>query len=425
MQDVGEHMDDLFRKAADNYMLKDGESNWNEIAGQLESSLVSPVPALNKNNPAGKYLVTAALLLLCFLAGIMFNRYASKDKATSSVNMQRQHSNSNADTSVSKENILSQGKTQLQQDKVVADNKNNKVQVNANTKRIIYSATRSYNKEQVINAPADENNLTYNNDAVSSAVAKDFSVSAIINNRSQITTKQATQSATLLSNKPVDIKQPLFKDSASGNAAIKLTVKNRQGMYYGLLAGAGFTTVKSQSLTRPGFDIGLVAGFQVSLRSSVEINLLYTHKYYYSDGRYFSMDKIKNDMPANMKLMSVKGNSSIIDIPVKFRYNVMQKNNSAVYAAAGVSSYILVNEKNSYVTSTNGTVGSMYGNYTSTSGYFAGALNISAGYAHTLQKNNSIRVEPYVTIPLKGIGMGSLPVTTSGVHVLFTIAAHK
>jgi len=53
-------------------------------------------------------------------------------------------------------------------------------------------------------------------------------------------------------------------------------------------------------------------------------------------------------------------------------------------------------------------MGNMNGNYTTTSGYFAGALNISAGYAHTIGKNNTIRFEPYITIPTKGIGIGNL-----------------
>lgn len=415
MQDVDEHMDDLFRKAADNYMLKDGESNWNEIAGQLELSVVSSIPGANKNTHTGKYIITAALLLLCFIAGIMFTQYESKNKATTAITIQ-QKTKVNTDH---REEKTSLSKERAQQDKGVTYGQLNAEQLNENN-----TQNKPPGKDVVIDMNVDENSSTHNNNTVSS-VTQDFSLSSITKNKSQISTSQTAQSSALLNSKAVDIKQPLPKDSAPKNTTIKLTVKNNLGIYYGLLAGAGFTTVKSQSFSEPGIDVGIVTGYRLSARSSVEMNLLYTHKYYYSDGKYFSMDKMKNDMPADMKLMSVKGNSSIIEIPLKFKYNVWQKKNNTVYTAAGVSSYILINEKNNYVTSVDGTMGNMYGNYTNTSGYFAGAINISAGYEHALKQNATIRVEPYISIPVKGIGMGSLPITTSGVHVLFTIAPRK
>src|SRR5258705_6536578 len=92
MQDVGEHIDELFRKAADDYMLKEGESNWNEIAGQLESSVVATAP-VPKNNKTRKYIITGSLLLLCFAAGICFNQYISKDDASLIVNTKYQNDN--------------------------------------------------------------------------------------------------------------------------------------------------------------------------------------------------------------------------------------------------------------------------------------------------------------------------------------------
>jgi hypothetical protein len=60
MQDVGENMDELFRKAAEQYMLKEGESNWNEISGQLQSPVapVTPVSKNHKNHTTRKYIVS-------------------------------------------------------------------------------------------------------------------------------------------------------------------------------------------------------------------------------------------------------------------------------------------------------------------------------------------------------------------------------
>jgi hypothetical protein len=421
MQNVGENMDDLFRKAADDYMLKEGESNWNEISGQLESSY-EPIATVRKKNKTRKYIITGSLLLLCFIAGIWFNQYISKDDASFVVNTKYQ--NTNKDNNKANKRALPSSKESLKISEVALGKKSKNTSTTLDNSSITTAITdRDLTKSYSINKPGIISNIGRTDKDISSAIS--FYPLPVIITKAERAPAEMQESATALNNNPVAVMQlQLNKDSAGKNIVINLSVKNKHGFYYGLLAGAGFTTVRNQSFTKPGLDAGLIAGYQFSARSSVEINLLYSHKYYYSDGKYFNTDKM-NDMPADMKVMSVKCNSSIFEIPVKFKYNILQKNNSNVYASAGVSSYILMNEKNNYVTSTNGTVGNMNGNYTTTSGYFAGALNISAGYAHNIGTNNTLRFEPYITIPTKGIGIGNLPVSTSGVHVLFMIAPHK
>ena len=38
---------------------------------------------------------------------------------------------------------------------------------------------------------------------------------------------------------------------------------------------------------------------------------------------------------------------------------------------------------------------------------------------HTLGKAGSLRVEPYLKIPVQGLGIGSLPIWSTGVYVSF------
>jgi hypothetical protein len=413
MQDVGENMDELFRKAAEQYMLKEGESNWNEISGQLQSPVapVTPVSKNHKNHTTRKYIVTGILLLICIITGMVFYHYPEKEDALP-INA-KQQTNATDHNKANEESLPLKDKTFLQGKAVPGED----------TKETTSALNNNSNINKRTSKALSENYSTYKSGSNKYLAFDDLSTVSIAKSKIDYTSVQDLQTA--LNKQPfASDKQDLNQNHAEKKPVVKLNTKNKHGMYYGLLAGAGFTTVKSQSFTRPGFDAGFVAGYQLTQRSSVEIDLLFSHKYYYTDGQHFKTDKM-GDMPADMKLMSVKGNSSIFEIPVKFKYNVLQKRTSTIYATAGVSSYILVNEKNDYVTSTNGTMGNMNGNYTTATGYFAGALNISAGYAHTIGKNSSIRFEPYITIPTKGIGIGSLPVTTSGVHILFTLAPSK
>ena len=56
--------------------------------------------------------------------------------------------------------------------------------------------------------------------------------------------------------------------------------------------------------------------------------------------------------------------------------------------------------------------------------YFAAAIDLSIGYEFNIQKNRSLRMEPYLQIPLKGIGVGIMPVTSTGLHIGYTFFKH-
>ena len=53
--------------------------------------------------------------------------------------------------------------------------------------------------------------------------------------------------------------------------------------------------------------------------------------------------------------------------------------------------------------------------YTDASRYVAGAINLSSGYEFSKGKY-SFRFQPYLQIPLKGIGVGTMRVMSAGVH---------
>lgn len=419
MQDVGENMDELFRKAADNYMLKEGEDNWSEISGRLKPSVRAALPGKTK-----KYLASGFLLLLCFAAGVLFNQYTSENipAVTATTN---QEIDKAGNKTVDK-TVKAGGKSLLEYKAAHTEAGRN---INLALKRHITAGLEKQAGRLTESYSAFELPI-YNNTKhimpVDSFLVHCHGIEEITGKAENLKVKfEALQTAG--GSKIIPLERLHFtSDSVKNNDPARLSVKSKEwGVYYGLAAGIGFNSVKSQGYTKPGFDLGPVGGYDFNKRSSIEIGLLYSNKYYYSDGKYFNMDKMAGTMPAGMKLMSVKANSSIFEIPVKFKYNLLRKNYSTVYAAAGESSYILVNEKNDYEISMNGTMGTMKNSYRKTTGYFAAAINISAGYEHRIGNNNTIRFEPYIVIPTKGIGIGRLPVTTSGVHVLFTISAHK
>jgi hypothetical protein len=124
-------------------------------------------------------------------------------------------------------------------------------------------------------------------------------------------------------------------------------------------------------------------------------------------------------MPANMTINSLEGTSTLIEIPVSVKYNFSKKKNT-LYAKAGVSSYIMTKESNKYQAVLSGQQQEVNSAYNNTHCYLASDVRLAVGYQHVLNKKLNIRVEPYIQIPLKGIGIGTLPVTSTGLQLVLT-----
>jgi len=51
---------------------------------------------------------------------------------------------------------------------------------------------------------------------------------------------------------------------------------------------------------------------------------------------------------------------------------------------------------------------------------WASVMNVGVGYSHNIGRTGTLRIEPYIKIPFKGIGTGSLPIISSGIYFGFT-----
>ena len=61
----------------------------------------------------------------------------------------------------------------------------------------------------------------------------------------------------------------------------------------------------------------------------------------------------------------------------------------------------------------------MHSTYKKDGRYFAAAADIGFGYEKDLGKNH-LRFEPYLQLPVKGIGVGDLRVKTAGIRIALT-----
>lgn len=197
------------------------------------------------------------------------------------------------------------------------------------------------------------------------------------------------------------------------NSSRKSSKEN--GLYAGIIAGPDFSKVKSGNFRGPGFNAGIFFGYQINKKFFAETGFSSGSKYYSSDGRIFNEEGAA--MPDGMVIDNLQSYSRILEIPVKIGYRIYKKNRSSFFVAAGVSAYIMTMEKNNYNVTMNGNEEKMVGLYEKKNVKIPAEINFSTGWEHHLKGLMNIRIEPYLKLPLQGIGVGKLPVTSAGLQV--------
>jgi hypothetical protein len=260
------------------------------------------------------------------------------------------------------------------------------------------------------------NNITNN---LSSDIAHDVSnkdnENAIQKNSDSANTKtpRATDDFAKKADKPVGL--AIVKKETK--ATVKLTKDFH--FYAALIAGADVSTVKFQSIKAMGNSVGLLFGYHAGKsRINIETGVYWDTKKYYTNGEYFNTSKIQyfNGNP-NIQLENVNGSCNMFEIPINVRYNVLQNKNTSLFVLAGISSYLMSKESYHYTGIESGWQWQGDASYYHSTQNWFSILNLSAGYEHRLGKIGDIRIEPYAKLPLSGIGVGSLSISSLGLNV--------
>ncbi|MEJ7740085.1 MAG: outer membrane beta-barrel protein [Chitinophagaceae bacterium] len=433
MQDLEHNMDELFNRASKDYPLKLGPDHWDEISAKISSNKESPREPDRKDNKK-KYFGLFLLVLALILFGVLrLNRHGNQHilitEKESPVSGGRQNGTVNKTFPAGKNRVPEPAEAEIL---TGSNNKTIRVQGRYQSKRDKSFTTGK--AASVFKSNKNTVNAIYVNSR--SAVTKEKAV--LKDNQRVIFNSDPDAGTTLLKPVRVDPNDDLHR-SQQGNVVVttpysrmhpvstlfKKTDKRKalhslHGLYYGLVSGPGLNSVRGQRMKKIGFDLGVVGGYRFGPRLSVETGLFKAQHYYTTAGEYFSMKEIGLQMPPDMKVMDVKGSSQIVKIPVSLRYTWTGKNLHRFYTLAGFSSYIMTDESNRYNTMTNGLPEEVDGSYKKDRRYFMAAIDLAIGYDYRFGKRNSIRFEPYIQVPLKKVGIGSLPLTGTGLHIGIT-----
>ncbi len=419
MQYVNDDMDDVFRRAAEDYPLDTKGADWNKVLVALGGT--EPTNDKGKrSNKNGRFL----WLLLLLPLGFICNRFYS-----SSISGVEYFQTNSVDQSseVSKDKIIRN--TLPKGDNSVTGNvehiKTGKINTTLPESFMVnsHAGTNQHGSSNSATGYKERNSVDHNSPAF--FVREKMTNLVQTNSSAQEETLSPRTYVTEIFSEGRTLKTPSFSINSSFTSqnnpfqskAQPVIKKENTGKFYaGVVAGIDFTTIRFQKVDNKGHDYGILLGYQLNKTWGIESGIFLSNKYYYTDGKYLNTSKIH--MPPNSRIDEASGDCKMIEVVISALYNFPSHKKSSWFTTVGASSYFIKEEKYIYQYYY-GTYGPVPhdGLYKNSSNHFFSNINISIGYTKKLGNFADLRIEPYLKAPVSGMGITKLPLFSTGIHV--------
>ncbi|MDP4251511.1 MAG: hypothetical protein Q8918_15515 [Bacteroidota bacterium] len=182
----------------------------------------------------------------------------------------------------------------------------------------------------------------------------------------------------------------------------------------GLVMGPDYSDVGGMSNDQLGNNLGISLGYYLSSRLSVNTGFQFTIKNYWTEGKFFQPQSGVNSAYAFPRIESVNGSCNMYEIPLTLRYDFFQHERTRLFVNAGLSSYLMRKEEYTFFFHNAGRAYEWQNENNERRNYWFAIGDFSAGLEQELGKGFSFQVEPFLRMPLRGIGAGNLKMNSYG-----------
>ena len=191
---------------------------------------------------------------------------------------------------------------------------------------------------------------------------------------------------------------------------MKSTNNQKQGLTLSAMLAPDISYAKSSIGSKVSSNVGLLATYGISPKLSLTSGAIYANKYYNSS---ITGVNAYNQSGAPYDINAV---CQVIDIPLNVNYKLLNKKGYALGVNAGLSSYLMLKEKYDYIYPQEGSSPTVLSvEYRNQNQHFLGIANLGVSVERKISPHLSIGVQPFMKLPLTGIGAGDASLKSSGV----------
>lgn len=187
----------------------------------------------------------------------------------------------------------------------------------------------------------------------------------------------------------------------------------------GFVASPDFSTVGSLSnFSDMGYKIGVAVEYRLTENLSVSGGIIQSDVRYTAQGGEYNPNQEYGSYGNSGVLPNETfARCLILDIPINLKYNFLNFEHSRLYASTGIASYIMLNEEYDFRYDQDREGLPQSWNERTGTGHLMSNVGFSIGLEYDIHPRWSLRAEPYVRVPLKGVGEGNVKLYSIGSFV--------
>ncbi len=170
----------------------------------------------------------------------------------------------------------------------------------------------------------------------------------------------------------------------------------------------------------PGTNAGVRLEYRLSNRSSVNAGLVHSVKNYSAKPEDYHPPY--GTWGYGRKPSAIDAKCKVLDIPLNLRFDAIRQPKYTLFVSNGLSSYIMLSERYNYTYDVPNSYLIQRWTGRRTGNFYFSVYNVSMGYERQFNKRFSWQVEPFLKLPLGGVGFGKVRLLSTG--VFFTAKYH-
>ncbi len=173
-----------------------------------------------------------------------------------------------------------------------------------------------------------------------------------------------------------------------------------------------FSRVGSSEVAKPGANLSIIVEYQLSRRWSIQSGLIYSKKNYKAKGEDYTPPKGFWDYGVVPEM--TYATCEVIDIPLNIRYYFRPEKKNRLFVGTGLSTYLFLTEDYFYqYQDGNPLLVQSWSGKNENQHYFA-IYNLSFGYQRSIGRQWFLEIEPFIKLPLTGVGFGQVDLWSTG-----------
>jgi hypothetical protein len=207
------------------------------------------------------------------------------------------------------------------------------------------------------------------------------------------------------------------KESVAGVAKEKKNNNRKFAEKFAVTLSAGeelsYVHINKSGKLKPFYGAGL--SYNLSKRFTLRSGLLVSKKIYSATSAQY---KFAAGTTVNPWLQKINADCKVYEIPLMLQYNFKQIKNHNWFGGMGISSFLMKRETYDYQYKTAaGQTWSYMHTYNNENENYFSVLTLSGGYQYKLNNRISFLAEPFLKIPINGIGAGKVKLNSAGLLV--------